>query len=45
MATSPAIAAFSFVPTNAAHVLRPMRALMGAPISVIFRSSRPIVIL
>ena len=33
IATSPAIAALSFVPVNAAHVLRPMRALIGAPIS------------
>jgi hypothetical protein len=42
MATSPATAAFSLVPTKAAQVLRPMRALIGAPISVSFTSSRPI---
>jgi hypothetical protein len=41
IATSPATAAFSFVPTKAAQVFRPMRALIGAPISVSFRSSRP----
>ena len=40
-----AIAAFSFVPTNAAQVFSPMRALMVAPMSVIFRSSRPTVTL
>ena len=45
IATSPAIAAFSFVPTNAAHVFSPMRALIVAPISLIERSSRPTVIL
>ena len=45
IATSPAIAALSFVPTKAAQVFRPMRALIGAPISVSFRSSRPMVIL
>ena len=32
---------FSFVPVKAAHVLRPIRALMAAPISTTFRSFRP----
>jgi hypothetical protein len=40
MATSPATAALSFVPVNAAHVLRPMRALIAAPISTTVRSFR-----
>src|SRR5436309_15834945 len=35
----------SCVPTNAAHVFSPMRALMVAPCSFIPRSSRPTVIL
>ena len=45
IATSPATAASSSVPTNAAQVLSPMRALMVAPISFRLRSSRPSVIL
>jgi hypothetical protein len=32
IAMSPAMAALSFVPTKAAHVFTPMRALIGAPI-------------
>jgi hypothetical protein len=42
---SPAMAASSLVPTNAAQVLKPMRAFILAPISFTSRSPRPMVIL
>ena len=45
MATSPAMAASLFDPVKAAHVFRPILALIDAPVSFNDRSSRPTVIL
>jgi hypothetical protein len=45
IATSPATIASASVPANAAHVFRPIRALIGAPCSRKSMSGRPIVIL
>ncbi len=45
IATSPATIASLSVPANAAHALRPIRALIGAPCSRTWMSGRPMVIL